>query len=171
MSLTNAIVGVKSAPNSKRQLEEIQRSAPKTRKAIRESWFILGQSLKNEARKAIRRKKDGRLYFIRLKKGKRVRRHVASKPGQTHANLTGGLMRSVSWRVYGYRRLEFGYGFSTTESNNAPGYAAAVEDGHPNRGRGGETLPRPTIANAVKATMMKTTNHFHRKLLKEFRRV
>lgn len=87
-------------------------------------------------------KKTGRWYRVRTASGRR-RRHRASAPGETHANLTGALRRSLSWKVHGWERAEFGYGVSTDASNRAPRYAPFVEFGTR------RMEPRPTLWNAV----------------------
>jgi hypothetical protein len=136
----------------------------RTRKAIRESWFRLGIDLSKEANEEIKRKpKSGRTYIIRTAGGRR-RRHVASAPGETHANLSGRLRRSVSWKVHGSERMEFGYGFSTTAANAAPEYDIHVEDGT------SRMAARPSIANAVKKIKSTTTSHFEKAMLKQFKR-
>lgn len=143
-----------------RQIESIDRLSTN---AIRKTWFSLGRDLKNEANNEIKHgSKTGKTYLIRSRKSAHTRRHVASAPGETHANRTGKLRRAVSWKVHGSDRMEFGYGF---DRNKAPEYDAWVEDGT------SRMDARPSIENAVNAVKGRTDNHFHRAMLDEFRRV
>jgi len=163
-------VGYEASIFNSKSFMKLQKLRPKTNKAIRAAWFDLGRDLKNEANKEILRKpKSGRVYIIRMKGG-RKKRHVASAPGETHANLTGKLRRSVSWKVYSYQRMEFGYGFATNNSTRAPIYDHVIEDGF--KFRDGRVIkPRPSIANAVAAVKSKTKDHFQKQMLAEFKRV
>ena len=76
----------------------------RTDKAIRETWFSVGQDLKNEANEEIKRRpKSGRTYIIRSKGGrrrlqkrpcdvgnlwKRQRCRSDDKPGETNHRAT-----------------------------------------------------------------------------------
>ncbi len=144
---------------------EIENIGGGTRRAIRQTWFRLGADLRKEAKAEILRKpKGGRTYYIRMRGGA-VRRHVSSAPGETHANLTGALRRSISWKVHGTESMEFGYGFSTTERNKAPPYDAAIEFGTED----GKIKPRPSIANAIKVVEGRVEDHFQAEMAKEFK--
>lgn len=134
------------------------------RQSIRRGWFRLGQDLKSEANTEILKKpKHGHTYFIRTKGGRR-RRHIASAPGETHANLTGKLRRSISWKVHGHEKLDFGYGISTTAKNKAPKYDEWVEFGT------SRMDPRPSLQNAINETQRNAEDHFQRELSKTFER-
>lgn len=123
---------------------------------FRDGFFGYMRELKKGASKEILRKpKSGVTYIVRTRTGKR-RRHVASAPGETHANLTGALRRSLSWKVHGWEKAEFGYGVSTNSKNAAPEYGAFVELGTR------FMQPRPSLQNAVKATPRDV--HFDRSL-------
>lgn len=111
------------------------------KRAIRQAWFGLGRELKAEASKEIlRRPKGGRVYVVRGPSGRR-RRHVASAPGETHANLSGTLRRSLGWKVHGHLRMDFGYGVDS----QAPRYAPFVERGTR------RMAARPSLRNAIDA--------------------
>lgn len=128
---------------------------------FRDGFFGYMAALKKKANKEILRKpKGGATYYIRGRNGRR-RRHVASAPGESHANLTGTLRRSLSWKVFGWERAEFGYGVSTNASNRAPGYAGFVELGTR------MMKPRPSLQNAVRDTERDV--HFDRALDKMIR--
>ena len=120
-----------------------------TRRAIRHGWFALAKDLKQTANKDIlRRPKGGRVYIIRGPSGRR-RRHIASAPGETHANLSGTLRRSLGWTVRGHSGMEFGYGVDKP----APDYAK-IELGY------GRVKPRPSLQNAIRATNRNSTRYF-----------
>ena len=100
-----------------------------TQKEMRFALHTIGAKHKRNADNAIlgrTEKKRGRVYRVRTGAGKRTRRHRASAPGQSHANLSGRLRRSIGWKVRGSKQLEFGYGLGKEE---APDYAAFVEGG------------------------------------------
>lgn len=106
---------------------------------IRQGWHRFGGSLRAEAsNEVIRGTKSGRTYYnVRLPGGKVKRRHVASAPGESHANLSGKLRRSLGYQITGSRSMEFGY------MRNPPEYSGAVEFGSQRAG------PRPTLRNAI----------------------
>lgn len=138
-------VTVKDRPRAERAFASIERTPSSTRRAIRQAWFDLGIDLRAEANAEILRKpKGGRVYVVRGPGGRR-RRHVASAPGETHANLTGRLRKSISWKVHGTDSMEFGYGISTRPSEDAPEYDEHVEFGT------SRMEPRPSLDNAIEA--------------------
>lgn len=110
---------------------------------LRQGFINYMQALKLRANKAILAKdKTGKVYIVRTPGGRR-RRHTSSAPGQTHANRSGTLRKSLSWKVQGFQRARFGYGVSTTAANAAPNYAGFVDRGTRNM------EPRPSIDNAI----------------------
>lgn len=129
-----------------------------TRKAIRRVWFDLGKDLKASAMKEIARKpKSGRVYRIRGPSGD-VIRHVSSAPGETHAEITGDLRRSLDYKVSGSgETMKFGY------LKNPPPYAAAVEFGTKNM------EPRPTLDNAWNDVSSQMERHFKVEMAREFK--
>lgn len=115
-----------------------------TARSIRQSFFMLGKDLKKTANKAIlKRPKSGRVYIIRTAGGRR-RRHRASAPGESHANMTGKLRRALGYKIRGSKTLEFGYGVEA--GNPAPDYGKYVEFGT------GRMAPRPSLQNAMEET-------------------
>ncbi len=121
-----------------------------TRRSIRHGFFALGRDLKTTVSKEILRKpKAGRTYIRKDRAGRR-RRHVASAPGETHANMTGLTRRSLGWQVRGHQSLEFGYGVSGPP---APEYAGALEFG-------GKNEPRPSLQNGMKAVERNSILYF-----------
>jgi len=159
-----SVVGVEANLGNPKVFRGLDRILPTTQRAIRTSWFAIGRDLKNEANKEIKRRpKSGIVYFIRTKSGK-YKRHVASAPGETHANLSGKLRKSVSWKVHGFSRMDFGYGFATNANNKAPEYDIFVEEGTD------KMKPRPSIENTVRKIQRTTQNHFQREIIKGFKK-
>ena len=147
------MISVTSSRGNREVFSKLEGLGNLTRKAIRQTWFRAGKDLKAEAnREILRRPKSGRTYIVRGRGGRR-RRHVASKPGETHANLRGDLRRSLSWKVRGTDRMDFGYGVSTTARNAAPDYAE-IEFGL------GRVKARPSLKNAIDATQRNIERHF-----------
>jgi len=148
------IIGVEDTLENKRTYAEIANLGKMGRRAIRQAWFRLGIDLRQAAsREILRKPKGGRTYWIRIKGGRR-RRHVASAPKESHANLRGRLRRSLSWKVHGADSMEFGYGVSTTAVNAMPRYGKYVEEGTTRMGE------RPSIGNAVAAVGDRAGRHF-----------
>lgn len=135
---------VREDPRNGVVIREIRDLIPDYREAIRQGWFSFMDALKKRANAEILRKpKSGRVYILRDKAGRR-RRHVASAPGETHANLSGATRRSIGWRVNGWETATFGYGVSSSGATVAPAWAPYLERG---------TLrmaPRPSLANAIR---------------------
>lgn len=134
-----------------------------TRRAVRQTWFGLGQDLRKEANREILRKpKGGNTYTVRSRTTGRPRRHVASAPGETHANLTGDLRRSLSWKVHGHDSMDFGYGLVPGTGRNEPKYSAYVEFGTR------RMAARPSLANAIDATQADAEQHWEESMFREF---
>lgn len=104
-------------------------------------------------------KKTGRLYRRRLPSG-RMKNHRASAPGETHANFSGALRRSLSWKVHGWQRAEVGYGVAVEQAKAAPFYAPFVEFGT------ARMASRPSIKNAIDKE--EPEPHFNRAFDREF---
>lgn len=118
-----------------------------TRRSIRNAFYLLGDDLKDTANKEILKKpKKGRIYIIRDRAGRR-RRHRASAPGETHANLSGKLRRSLGYQIRGAKTLEFGYGVEQGKgAGKVPIYGKFLEFGTI------KMEARPTLQNAISAT-------------------
>ena len=134
---------------SKKTLAFIENYSENTRQAIRQTFFHMGNELKKKANAAILDKttKTGRWYRV-YRNGRRFW-HQASAPGETHANLSGALRRSLSYQIQGTSVLEFGYGVANDmKGPPAPEYARRIEEG----GYGSHKTyiaPRPSLKNAV----------------------
>jgi HK97 gp10 family phage protein len=132
-----------------------------TRKGLRRGMFKAGQALISEAsREILKGTKTGIVYIRRDRAGRR-RRHLSSAPGETHANLSGMLRRSLSYQLHGATEIEFGYGVSSGKS--APDYAGWVEFGTT------KMRARPSLGNALRSQQGNLTEHFERGILKELK--
>lgn len=141
------------------------RTSQLTAFGIRKAWFDVGKDLKDEANKEMLKKpRQGRVYFIRTASGRR-RRHVASRPFETHANLSGTLRRSMGWKVTGIE-LRFGYGLL---NNDAPPYARAIEFGA--KFKTHRLEKRPSLLNSIKANRRNSINHIKRHVGKSLNNV
>lgn len=130
---------------------------------IRQGFFDVGRDLLNTASKEmLKGKKTGNVYIIRGPSGRR-RRHKASAPGETPANLTGTLRRSLGWKARGVTELEFGYGVSDSRAaaQQAPFYADWMEFGTPK----GKIKPRPGLGNAIKAVQKNIENYLENNIV------
>lgn len=135
-----------------------------TTRGIRQGLYDWGRALQRDANKDILRKpKAGRLYIRRDRAGRR-RRHVASARGESPANMTGRLRRSLGWSLQGNTELEFGYGVPSSRSKQkqAPEYAEWLEFGSP----GGKIKPRPAIQLAFNRTRKDAENYFTKGIIK-----
>lgn len=154
-------VEMKAARRNSRVYKDVGKIPGGTARAIRQTWFRLGKDLRHEANKEIlRTPKSGKVYMIKGPRG--VRRHVASKPGETHANLTGKLRKSLSWKVRGTTQMSFGYGFSVAAGKEAPEYDFIIEFGD------AKIKARPSLLNAIRKTNRNTEDHFHREMTAVF---
>tara|TARA_R110000851_G_scaffold70529_1_gene157319 strand:- start:70 stop:537 length:468 start_codon:yes stop_codon:yes gene_type:complete len=128
-----------------------------TRKAVRSALYISGIGLKRNANTEILKKPKGGRTYIRKDRAGRKRRHVASAPGETHANMSGTLRRSLGFKVGGRDQLEFGYG---VENVPAPDYAEPVEFGS------AKMAARPTIQNAIKSERRNIINNIEHEVIR-----
>lgn len=98
------MIRVKSDPQNKRVFFGIDNLSKRHKKAIRNASFEVGKIIQREGRNAILRgKKTGKTYKVGL------RVHRASAPGESPANITGKLQRSIDYDVRGHRQMEYGY--------------------------------------------------------------
>jgi len=85
----------------------------RTRRGLRQGMFKAGQALRSEASREILKGTKTGIIYIRRTGGGRRRRHQSSAAGQSHANLSGALRRSLSYQLRGASEIEFGYGVSS----------------------------------------------------------
>ena len=136
------------------RIENLQRL---TRRGLRQGMFRAGQTLRAEASRAILNDPKTGIVYIRRDRSGRRRRHQSSAPGETHANLTGTLRRSLSFQLRGSSEIEFGYGVSSGRS--APDYAGFVEFGTT------KMRARPSLLNTLRSQQGNLTQHFEREIL------
>jgi len=132
-----------------------------TKRGLRQGMFKAGHTLISSANEEILRGvKSGKTYIRKDRRG-RWRRHIASAPGETHANMSGMLRRSLSFQLRGSSEIEFGYGVSSGKT--APDYAEFVEFGT------SKMKARPSLKNALEAEQGNLTQHFENGIVKEFK--
>ena len=141
-----------SVSEEKREAQlHIDNTIKMTKRGIRQGFYEVGKNLKGAANTAILAKdKTGRIY--KIQRGKIVRRHRASSPGQTFANLSGAARRSLAFSVHGASELEFGF-----EENQETHYTKILET----------TLKRPALGNAVRKESGNNIMILERKLREE----
>ncbi len=128
-------------PGNKKVFLQINDLDNSTRRGIRQGLFQFGDDLVRTANQQILKKpKSGITRLVR--RGKTRRRHTASAPGESPANLSGNYRRSIGYKLQGTKGLIFGAG------NSEVPYAEALELGNRKNGM----KPRPGLGNAVKAT-------------------
>lgn len=121
-----------------------------TKKGIRQGFYNVGKNLKATANKDILAKdKTGQVYLVR--RGKVIRRHRSSAPGQTFANLSGAARKTLDFKVRGANELEFGF-----QRNQETFYTKILET----------SLNRPALGNAVKKEEGNTIMILERELKK-----
>jgi len=139
---------------SRKVVDRINHLNKLTRSGVEFAAYMTAKGLvKTTSAEILRKPKGGRVYIRRDRIG-RQRRHIASAPGETHANMTGKLRRSLSFKV-GSNQLEFGYGVF---KNDAPYYAQSVEFGKH------RTAARPSLRNGIKAERRNFQNNFEREI-------
>ena len=153
------MISVNESGNNDLVFLKMSESTRLTEFGLRKAWFAVGKDLLKSANKAVLAKpRKGRLYIFRGPRGGR-RRHRASRPFESHANLTGKLRKSMQWKVRG-RDLDFGYGVANAK---APDYAPFVENGTT------RMEPRPTLKNAIEENKRNAEQHLLNFVAKEFK--
>lgn len=159
---------IRISPESKKVLIKIKHLGKQNAKGIRNAFYKLGKNLKATAKENILKvPRSGNRYLV--SDGKRIWIHTASVPGETPANLFGNLARSLSFKVSGSNKMEFGYrqaAKSRHTSRNFPrqtgvSYGKALEEGT-NR-----VAPRPGLLISIKANEANALEHFNTELKKE----
>lgn len=148
-------------------LEQVRHLGDDMGRAMRHTWFAIGDDFIKRAQKEIKRKpKSGRVYMIRISSKKQRKyglstrtRHVASAPGETHANRSGDLMDSLGYKVRGSDSVELGYGVGEPRVD----YDVFVEDGTK------RMKPRPSVELALKYIIANGEGHFQRAMAKQLK--
>lgn len=139
---------------SKKVLARIKKLGQLTKSGVEFGAYTSGKGLvKATSDEILKKPKGGRVYIRRDRAGRR-RRHVASAAGETHANRSGLLRRSLGFKV-NPTQLEFGYG---VQSSDAPEYAAFVEFGT------AKMAARPSLQNGIKSQRRNFQNNFEREI-------
>ena len=138
-----------------RALTRLMNNKRLTERGLTKAWELVGKDWQRTTAKEIRRKpKAGRLYTIEVPPGsQRFRRHRASAPGETHAEITGKLRRSLGRRRRGHMDMTVGY------LNKPPPYGKDLEIGTP------RVKSRPTIRNGMKAVIRNAQNYFGKQVV------
>ena len=125
---------IKESQGSAVTFDAIFKTKERTQKGIRRAFFDIGKELMTSLNEEVLRgKKTGRLYILRTRSGRR-RRHIASAPGETPANITGkyrrsrGFINQTTQLTFGLRQdyaeyLEVG----TRRMRARPGLGNAIE--------------------------------------------
>lgn len=147
-------MGITIDPSSRKAVARIRGLNKLTKAGIEHGAWTSARGLRKATSNDILRKpKGGRVYTSRNRAGAR-RRHTASAPGETHANFSGTLRRSLDFKVSS-RDIEFGYGVT---KGNAPDYAEFVEFGTKNM------KPRPSLQNGIKGERRNFQNNLEREI-------
>lgn len=125
---------ITSPESTKRAIESAENIAANTHFGVEKGLWKSGKDLLGEFRRQVLAKdKTGKIYFRRDKAGRR-RRHVASGPGQTPANITGAYRKGASFSVRSGNELAFGNDdpksyyleLGTTRMRKRPGLKNAI---------------------------------------------
>lgn len=144
------MIKVKINHKSRQILMNIQKSMDGHKKGLRNGLYEIGRENVKLTRKFITAKnKTGRIYIIG------GRRHQASAPGESPANLTGQLRRSVNYVVRGSSQMEFGDEIL---------YGKFLEQGT------SKMLPRPHLIRTVNARGQKNVTVLQRNIDREIKR-
>jgi hypothetical protein len=152
---------VLGTPGNREVFLSLETATERQRQGIRRGFFRLGKRLDKDARRGINRgRKTGVRRRVTTRTGRR-RWHIASAPGESHANVTFKLRDSLGWKVRGFERMDFGYGVATQWRKRAPRYASYVEEGT------ARMAARPSIQNAIVKVVPKSRDWFLHEMQKE----
>lgn len=94
-------------PGNSRAVASVRNGIRNYRVEMRGALADVGRKNTAVARSRIRStRKTGRIYILMVR-GRRVR-HQSSAPGESPANLTGTLLSSVDYKLFGHLDMEFG---------------------------------------------------------------
>ncbi|MCK4758727.1 MAG: hypothetical protein KAT69_01690 [Candidatus Aminicenantes bacterium] len=129
-------VKIIEAEGTQRAFESAGNIAANTKFGIEKAFYFIGKDLTGEFnRQVLAKNKTGQLYIIH--RGKTRRRHIASAPGETPANISGKYRKAIGFKVDGANQLIFG---------NSAEHANFLESGTRFMKK------RPGLGNAVKAS-------------------
>lgn len=148
------MISIKQDSRNQKVFIQIKRMDEATRRGLRQGFFQYGKDLqKTASRQILAKPKGGRTYLVR--RGKTTRRHVASAPGESPANLSGAYRKSIGFKIYGSTNMHFGAG-----SSKVP-YAVFLEKGT------SRMKPRPGLGNAVRTTQRNAMRYFRDSIRRE----
>lgn len=125
--------------------ESVVLAPRRTEMAIQLGFWQIGRNLSATlSRQMLAKDKAGKIYKYKKRK------HRASAPGQTAANRSGRMRKARTFKIKGFRELEFGIA-------GAP-YAAFLEKGT------SKMEPRPGLKNTIDEETKNTENEFLRSL-------
>lgn len=123
-------------PANKKVFVQLSEIDDRSRMGIRRFWFSLGKTLtKSFNREVLRKPRSGKVYKVR--RGRSTRKHTASSPGETAANLSGNYRKAIGYQLRGSSEMNFG---------NDAEYAGFLENGT------SKMKARPGLKNAVNET-------------------
>lgn len=135
---------IKEDPRNERIFNITAKMPITSRTGMRHGLYQFGKLLYTDTRQEILRKpKSGREYIIR--KGNRRFRHIAAADGETPANITGNLRKSVEFKVRGSNEMEFGY-------DNSVDYGKYLELGTKKMGA------KPGLKNSIDKNQVRGVN-------------
>lgn len=133
--------------NTSKAIYKLKHQEKEVKIAIRKAFHKIGKDLKQSGEQALLfRPKSGRLYKIKINGV--TYNHRASAPGESPANLTGALRKSLDYKVSGAREMRWEAGNTTVD------YAADLEFGTD------KIKPRPYMERAIKENRRNIGNHF-----------
>lgn len=111
---------------------------------MRQGLYKFGSLLRDDIRIEILKKpKSGKEYLVR--RGGRRFRHIAAADGETPANISGKLRRSVDFKVSGANEMQFGY-------DNSVDYGKYLEQGTRKMGA------KPGLLNSINKNQVRGVN-------------
>lgn len=150
---------IKIIPDEKNKKVEfrLKNIKPYMHKYIRSALFEIGAENTQLIKRYIYQPpKTGRWYRYYYRKGA-FRWHQASAPGESPANRSGFLARSIEYKVHGFDSVDL--------ISTAP-YAKILEDGSP----GGLIAPRPFFIRAIKKKRRDNLRSFKRHVYDNLRK-
>jgi len=138
-----------------RELQNVALFQKAANKGITQAFYKMGKDLKKDAVNSIKSgTKTGKVYSVNVNGVTRL--HRASAPGETPANLTGALAKSIGYDVSGSSyKMEY---FADTP------YAAWLEDGTKNMSA------RPYLIATIDSNEKNTVEHFQTEIERAFKK-
>lgn len=135
---------IEEDPHNVRVYNIISKMPVNSKTGMRQGLYQFGKLLYTDTRIEILKKpKSGREYIIR--RGSRRFRHIAAADGETPANRSGKLRKSVEFKVRGSNEMEFGY-------DNSIDYGKYLELGTEKMGA------KPGLKNSINKNQVRGVN-------------